>query len=276
MQPHTLENTTHNTSAPTACSRMRMQPHTPPPIEVRHLTVAYHGAVALDDVSVSFPARAVTAIIGPNGAGKTTLLHTIMGLQPHQAGTIALFGQPVRRARRRVAYVPQREAVDWQFPVTVRDVALMGRYAASPPGRRPTAADRALAADALAQVGMTDYADRQIGTLSGGQQQRVFLARALAQRAEVLLLDEPFAGIDAASQETIYQLLATLKDAGQTVLLSTHDLISVRAHCDYLLCLNRRVVAFGPARATFRLDVLERAYGGRLFHLHEGEGVLLP
>src|SRR2546423_1948301 len=151
MQPHTPENTSRNRSAATPCIRTVMQsPTPPPPIEVRHLTVAYHRAVALEDVSVSFPARAVTAIIGPNGAGKTTLLHTIMGLQPHQAGTIALFGQPVRRARRRVAYVPQRAAVDWHFPVTVRDVALMGRYAASPPGRfpggRPTAADRALAA----------------------------------------------------------------------------------------------------------------------------------
>ncbi|HET8632243.1 MAG TPA: metal ABC transporter ATP-binding protein [Thermomicrobiales bacterium] len=248
----------------------------PPAIEVRRLTVAYHRAVALDDVSVAFPPRAVTAIVGPNGAGKTTLLQAIVGLLPLQGGDRTVFGQPIRRARRRVAYVPQREAVDWHFPVTVRDVVLMGRYAAAPLRRRPSAADRAIAAAALDQVGLAAYAGRQIGTLSGGQQQRVFIARALAQQADALLLDEPFAGIDAASQETIFGLLAGLRDAGQTVLLSTHDLMSVRAHCDYLLCLNRRVIAFGPARATFRLDVLEQTYGGRLFHLHEGEGVILP
>jgi manganese/zinc/iron transport system ATP- binding protein len=244
-------------------------------IEIRDLTVEYRRAVALEGVTVAVPAGAVTAIIGPNGAGKTTLLHALMGLLPARGGTVAFFGQPLRRARRRLAFVPQREAVDWHFPVTVRDVVLMGRYPATPPGRRPTAGDRALAAEALAHVGMTAFADRQIGELSGGQQQRVFVGRALAQGADLLILDEPFTGIDAASQETIYRLLEELKGAGRTVLLSTHDLMSVRAHCDYLLCLNRRLIAFGPARTTFRMDVLERTYGGRLLHLHEGEGMLL-
>jgi manganese/zinc/iron transport system ATP- binding protein len=245
-------------------------------IEVRDLTVEYGGAVALDGVTVAFPGGAVAAIIGPNGAGKTTLLHAMMGLLPYGRGTVAFFGQPLRAARRRIAFVPQREAVDWHFPVTVRDVALMGRYPATPLGRRPTDEDRAIAAGALEQVGMAACADRQIGELSGGQQQRVFIARALAQRADALLLDEPFAGIDAASQEAIYGLLDELKAEGRTVILSTHDLSSVRAHCDYLLCLNRGVVAFGPAATTFRMDVLERTYGGRLLHLHAGEGVLLP
>lgn len=234
------------------------------------------GRVLFADVSFRVGEGAKVALVGPNGAGKTTLLQAIVGLLPLQGGDRTVFGQPIRRARRRVAYVPQREAVDWHFPVTVRDVVLMGRYAAAPLRRRPSAADRAIAAAALDQVGLAAYAGRQIGTLSGGQQQRVFIARALAQQADALLLDEPFAGIDAASQETIFGLLAGLRDAGQTVLLSTHDLMSVRAHCDYLLCLNRRVIAFGPARATFRLDVLEQTYGGRLFHLHEGEGVILP
>jgi manganese/zinc/iron transport system ATP- binding protein len=218
----------------------------------------------------------VTGIIGPNGAGKTTLLHAIMGMQPFQRGTITVFGQPMRQARRRVAFVPQREAVDWHFPVTVSDVVLMGRASARGFGRRATAADHAIVCEALTHVGMTDYAHRQIGTLSGGQQQRVFIARALAQQADMLILDEPFTGIDAASQETIFHLLATLREAGKTVLLSTHDLTSIRAHTEYLLCLNRRVIAFGPAATTFQMDVLERTYGGRLFHLHDGAGVLVP
>jgi manganese/zinc/iron transport system ATP- binding protein len=249
-------------------------------IAVHELTVAYGGACALDGITVDIPAGAVTAIIGPNGAGKTTLLHALMGMQRAQAGSVAFFGESLRAARRRIAFVPQREAVDWHFPVTVRDVVLMGRYPATSIGRRPTAADRAIAAEALAQVGMESFAGRQIGALSGGQQQRVFIARALAQQADLLILDEPFTGIDAASQETIYGLLTEFKAAGRSILLSTHDLMSVRAHCDYLLCLNRRVVAFGPAEATFRLDVLERTYGGRLFHLHpnetsSAEGILL-
>jgi ABC-type Mn2+/Zn2+ transport system ATPase subunit len=245
-------------------------------IEVRDVTVAYHRAAAIEGISVGFPACAVTGIIGPNGAGKTTLLHTIMGMQPHQRGSVTLFGTTIRQARRRIAYVPQREAVDWQFPVTVRDVVLMGRYAAIGFGRRPTAADGTCVHDALARVGMAEFAARQIGTLSGGQQQRVFLARALAQEAELLILDEPFAGIDAASQETIFHLLGDFRDSGGTVLLSTHDLTSIRSHCDYLLCLNRTVIAFGPVETTFRLDVLERTYGGRLFHLHGTEAVMLP
>ncbi len=251
-----------------------------PALDIRGLTVSYRGTLALDAVTVAVPRGAVTAIIGPNGAGKTTLLHAIMGMLPTQAGTVSFFGETLRAARRRLAFVPQREAVDWHFPVTVRDVVLMGRYRATAIGRRPTATDRAIAAEALDQVGMTAFGDRQIGTLSGGQQQRVFIARALAQQADLLILDEPFTGIDAASQETIYGLLDSAKGAGSTVLLSTHDLMSVRAHCGNLLCLNKQVVAFGPASTTFRLDVLERTYGGRLFHLHDntlpdGEGILL-
>src|SRR3954470_22116580 len=220
-------------------------------IDVRNVTVAYHRAIALEAVSVAFPAGAVTGIIGPNGAGKTTLLHAIMGMQPFQHGTIAVFGQPIRQERRRVAFVPQREAVDWHFPVTVADVVLMGRACALRFGRRATEADRAIVHASLDYVGMTEYAHRQIGTLSGGQQQRVFIARALAQQADMLVLDEPFTGIDAASQETIFDLLAALREEGKTVLLSTHDLTSIRAHTDALLCLNRRVVAFGPAETTF-------------------------
>jgi manganese/zinc/iron transport system ATP- binding protein len=252
-----------------------MARNAPNAIDVRDVTVAYHRAVALDTVTVTFPAGVVTGIIGPNGAGKTTLLHAIMGMQPFQHGTITIFGQPIRQARRRVAFVPQREAVDWHFPVTVADVVLMGRAGTLRFGRRATEADRAIVHASLGHVGMTDYAQRQIGTLSGGQQQRVFIARALAQQAEMLILDEPFTGIDAASQETIFHLLGTLREAGKTVLLSTHDLTSIRAHTDYLLCLNRRVIAFGPAETTFRMDVLERTYGGRLFHLHDGAGVLV-
>ncbi len=246
-----------------------------PTIAIRDLRVEYHRVPAIEAVTVAFAAGAVTAIIGPNGAGKTTLLHAIMGLVPHQGGEVTFFGLPLAQARKRIAFVPQREAVDWHFPVTVGDVVLMGRYPATRLGRRPTTADRDIAAEALAHVGMAAFANRQIGMLSGGQQQRVFIARALAQQAEVLLLDEPFSGIDAASQETIYGLLDELKAAGRTIVLSTHDLLSVRAHCDDVLCLNRRVVAFGPSATTFHMDVLERTYGGRLFHLHDSEGRLL-
>ncbi len=246
-----------------------------PPLDVRHLTVAYHGVIALDDVSVAIPPHAVTGIVGPNGAGKTTFLHAVMGLLPYQGGEIAVWGDTVGQARRRIAYVPQREVVDWAFPITVEEVVMMGRYTPQRIARKPNAADRDAARSALAQVGMEAFARRQIGTLSGGQQQRVFIARALAQQAALLILDEPFTGIDAASQETIFHLLTDLRTEGRTVLLSTHDLSSIRTHCDYVLCLNRRVIAFGPAATTFRIEVLERTYGGRLFHLHGDEGMIL-
>lgn len=246
-----------------------------PAVGLRDLTVVYRDVVALERVTVEVAAGKVTGIIGPNGAGKTTLLRAIAGLQETASGTIRIFGQPVRSSRDRFAYVPQREAVDWHFPVRVIDVVRMGRFAQTRLGRRLKQSDREIAAMALADVGLGDLAHRQIGELSGGQQQRVFIARALAQQADLLILDEPFSGIDAASQESIYQLLHRLKESGKSVLLSTHDLTTARYHCDEAIFLNRQLITAGPVEETFNLETLEQTYGGRLLHLHGEHGVLI-
>ncbi|HLI50750.1 MAG TPA: metal ABC transporter ATP-binding protein [Thermomicrobiaceae bacterium] len=243
-------------------------------VSLRDLTVVYRDVMALEQVTVDVASGAVTGIIGPNGAGKTTLLKTVAGLHPTAGGTIRIFGGPVGASRERFAYVPQREAVDWQFPVRVIDVVRMGRFARTRVGRLRRE-DREIASAALNDVGMADLSSRQIGELSGGQQQRVFIARALAQQADLLILDEPFAGIDAASQESIYQLLHRLKGLGKTVLLSTHDLTTARYHCDDAIFLNRRLIAAGPVEETFSLETLEQTYGGRLLHLHGDHGVLV-
>lgn len=246
-----------------------------PAIALRDLTVVYRDVVALERVSVDVAAGQVTGIIGPNGAGKTTLLRAIVGLEKPASGSISIFGQPLRASRGSFAYVPQREAIDWHFPVPVIDVVRMGRFAQARFGRRLQRADREIAAEALDDVGMSNFANRQIGELSGGQQQRVFIARALAQQAKLLILDEPFSGIDAASQESIYQLLHRLKATGMSVLLSTHDLTTARYHCNEAIFLNRCLIAAGPVESTFTLETLEQTYGGRLLHLHGEHGVLI-
>jgi manganese/zinc/iron transport system ATP- binding protein len=235
-----------------------------PALEVHDLTVSYHRRPVLWNVDLAVPQGKLVGIIGPNGAGKSTLIKAVMGLLPLSSGWVQVLGQPVARMRQRVAYVPQRESVDWTFPVTVMDVVLMGRYGAVPWYRRIGRRDRDRARAALDKVGMGNYAGRQISNLSGGQQQRVFLARALVQDSDIYLMDEPFTGVDAATESAIVKLLQDLRAAGKTVLVVNHDLQTAEAYFDMLILLNMRLVAFGPTKDVFTPELLQKTYGGRL------------
>jgi manganese/zinc/iron transport system ATP- binding protein len=237
---------------------------TEPALEVHDLTVSYHRRPVLWNVDLAIPAGKLVGVLGPNGAGKSTLIKAVMGLLPLSSGWVQVFGKPVESQRRLIGYVPQRESVDWTFPVTAMDVVLMGRYGAVPWWRRVSRRDRDAARSALEKVGMLPYANRQISNLSGGQQQRVFLARALAQESDIYLMDEPFAGVDAATESAIVKLLQELRAAGKTVLVVNHDLQTAREYFDMLILLNMRLVAFGPTEEVFTPDLLQKTYGGRL------------
>lgn len=239
--------------------------HNPcPPVEVHDLTVAYDQKPVLWDIDFELPEGKMTAIVGPNGAGKSTLIKAAMGLITSSSGYTLIYGKPLDKQRRNVAYVPQRESVDWNFPINVMDVVLMGRYPHLRLFQRPSQADRELADEALNQVGMHQYAKRQISQLSGGQQQRVFLARALVQDAGIYLLDEPFAGVDVATEKVIFKKLQDLRSQSKTVVVIHHDLQSVRDNFDWVMMLNLRMIAFGPVDSTFTDDNLQKTYGGRL------------
>lgn len=239
------------------------------PLEVHDLTVAYQKKPVLWGIDLQVPAGKLVGIVGPNGAGKSTLIKAAMGLVPATGGWVKAFGQPIRNQLTRVGYVPQRESVDWDFPVSVMDVVLMGRYGRLGLFRRPSAADRDVARACLEKVRMLPFADRQIANLSGGQQQRVFLARALAQESDLYFMDEPFAGVDAATEAAIITLLHELRSRGKTILVVHHDLPTARNYFDMLLLLNMRVVAFGPTEAVFTYELLQKTYGGRLTILSE-------
>ena len=245
------------------------KPETPVPLEIHDLTVAYHKRPVLWGVDVEVPAGQLVGVIGPNGAGKSTLIKAAMGLLPVSSGWVKVFGRPVKDNLRRVGYVPQRESVDWDFPVSVMDVVLMGRYGHLGLFKRPRKEDREVARECLEKVKMVPYADRQISNLSGGQQQRVFLARALAQESDLYFMDEPFAGVDAATEAAIVTILQELKDQGKTLLVVHHDLPTAKTYFDSLLLLNMRVVAFGPTEEVFNYDLLQSTYGGRLTILSE-------
>ena len=245
------------------------KPGTPVPLEIHDLTVAYHKRPVLWGVDVEVPAGQLVGVIGPNGAGKSTLIKAAMGLLPVSSGWVKVFGQPVKDNLRRVGYVPQRESVDWDFPVSVMDVVLMGRYGHLGLFKRPRKEDREVARECLEKVKMLPYADRQISNLSGGQQQRVFLARALAQESDLYFMDEPFAGVDAATEAAIVTILQELKDQGKTLLVVHHDLPTAKTYFDSLLLLNMRVVAFGPTEEVFTHELLQSTYGGRLTILSE-------
>ena len=237
------------------------------------VTVTYrNGLTALTDASFQIPTGTITALVGVNGAGKSTLFKAIMGFVPVARGTIRLLGLPVREALRQnlVAYVPQAEEVDWSFPVLVEDVVMMGRYGHMGFLRHPSAQDRAKVDQALARVGLTDLRHRQIGELSGGQKKRVFLARALAQEGRIILLDEPFTGVDVKTEEQIIALLRTLRDEGHVMLVSTHNLGSVPDFCDRTVLVKGTVLAYGPTETTFTRENLERAFGGVLRHFTLG------
>ena len=234
------------------------------PLAVRGLTVSYGQTPAIFSVDLTVRAGAMTTIVGPNGAGKSTLLKAALQVVKPLAGTVSVFGKPLAQMRDRIAYVPQRASVDWDFPTRVIDVVLMGMYGQLGLLGRVRAQHRARALDALTRVGMTDFATRQIGQLSGGQQQRVFLARALAQDADIYVLDEPFAGVDAATEKAIIAVLKDLRDAGRTVLAVHHDLVTVPDYFDDVVLLNTQVIAAGPVAEVFTEANLQAAYGGRL------------
>jgi manganese/zinc/iron transport system ATP- binding protein len=241
----------------------------PPPLEIHDLTVAYHKKPVLWGIDLAVPVGRLVGIVGPNGAGKSTLIKAAMGLLPLSSGWVKVFGEPAHKNLRRVGYVPQRESVDWDFPVCVMDVVLMGRYGHLGLVRRPARRDREIARECLDKVRMLPYANRQISNLSGGQQQRVFLARALAQESDLYFMDEPFAGVDAATESAIIALLHELKNRGKTLLVVHHDLPTARNYFDMLLLLNMRVVAFGPTEDVFTYELLQKTYGGRLTILSE-------
>lgn len=229
-------------------------------LSVAHMTVRYGSTVVLDDINFGVPPRSVVGIIGPNGAGKTSLLKAILGLIG-STGSVKIGDRPVARRSGSIAYVPQVNSVNWRFPATVLDVVLMGRVGRVGWLRRPGAHDRELAYEALCQVSMQDFAGRGIAALSGGQQQRVFLARALAQEPDLLLLDEPVSGVDLPTQEQILLLFEQLAADGRTLLVTTHHLQHLEAHFDLLLCLNHRAVAFGPPKAVLTADVVAGTFG---------------
>ena len=240
-----------------------------PPLEIHDLTVAYQRKPVLWGIDLTVPGGNLIGIVGPNGAGKTTLIKAILGLVPVSSGWVKVFGQPINKTLRRLGYMPQRESVDWDFPVNVMDVVLMGRYGRLGLGRRPTKADREIARNCLEKVHMLPFANRQISNLSGGQQQRVFLARALAQESDLYLMDEPFAGVDAATESAIITLLRELRNRGKTVLVVHHDLPTAREYFDMLILLNMRLIAFGRTDEVFQHDLLQQTYGGRLTILSE-------
>ena len=242
-------------------------------LELRDVTVRRGPAVILDRITASVPRGALVAVVGPNGAGKSTLFRAIAGLLPIQAGTVTLRGAGPRTSRC-LAYVPQREEVDWKFPVTVLDVVLMGRYPALGWLRRPGRADRELALHCLARMGMEALSTRPISELSGGQQQRVFLARALAQSPCVLLLDEPFAGVDVTSQEVAVQALRDLGRDGVTSLVSTHDISMAASKFDAVALLNRRLVAYGPPGQALNTASLASTFGASVLIYREGQGMI--
>ncbi len=238
-------------------------------LEVRDLAAGYDARWAIEEVSIDVPAGRLVGVIGPNGSGKSTLLRAILGLVPRRRGTVRLDGNPLDK--RRVAYVPQRELVDWSFPISAGQVVTMGRYPTIGPIAGPRREDRVAVDAALARVGMSALADRQIGALSGGQQQRVFLARALVQEAPILMLDEPMTGVDVATEETISTLMRELRDAGTTVIYATHDLETAADISDLLCFVNGRVVAFGPPAETFTPHTLHETFGGELMIVDAGD-----
>jgi manganese/zinc/iron transport system ATP- binding protein len=234
-----------------------------PAIAVHDLTLAYQDKAVLWDIDIEIPQGVLVAIVGPNGAGKTTLLKAILGLLKPASGQVQVMGLPYKQQRHVVGYVPQRTSVDWDFPTTVRDVVMMGRYGQMGWFGRPSADDKSRVDAALEQVNMTEFADRHISALSGGQQQRVFLARALVQDAMIYLMDEPFVGVDVATEKAIVSVLQDLRKAGKTLLVVHHDLQTLTSYFDWALLLNVRQIAVGPVQEVITDENLRAAYGGR-------------
>ena len=243
-------------------------------IEVSHLHVSYYGNEVVKDVSFSFNRGNIIGIIGPNGAGKSTLMKAILGLISKDKGEVSFHGKPIKQVRKKIAYVPQRNNIDWDFPIIVRDTVLLGTYPGLKIFQRPGKKEKKLAQTCLRQVGMEEFSARQIGELSGGQQQRVFLARALAQGAEYFFLDEPFVGIDAASEKTIINILKDLRDAGKTVFVVHHDLSTIEDYFDELVLINKELIESGPVQKVFKPELMNKAYMIDLPNFHKiGAGI---
>ncbi|MGM0751185.1 MAG: metal ABC transporter ATP-binding protein [Bacillota bacterium] len=245
-------------------------------VDIKGLTVAYHRKPVLMDVEFSVPKGKLIGIVGPNGAGKSTLIKAILGLIPRSSGDIKIFEKAYSPKSKLVGYVPQRGSVDWDFPTNALDVVLMGRYGHLGWFKRPSKKDIRFAMECLDKVGMTQFSSRQISQLSGGQQQRVFLARALAQEAEVYFMDEPFVGVDAATEKAIISLLNELKEQGKTVLVVHHDLQTVTEYFDWTLLLNRKTIAYGPTKDVFSVENLQLTYGGKLSFLEKDQMLIHP
>lgn len=244
-------------------------------ILIESVRVSYNTTPVLIGIDLRIDPGLAVGILGPNGAGKSTLFKAILGLVPVDRGRISIHGEAIDRRRAWIAYVPQKESIDWDYPITVGEVALMGRYPHLRLARRPGSKDRQIAQKALESVGIEHLADRQIGQLSGGQQQRVFLARALAQEAPILLLDEPFAGVDASTEETVMELIKQLKEEGRTVVVVSHDLGKASQNFDRLALINQRLVAYGPVEQVFIPELLNQAYGGRLTMLSAADQMMV-
>lgn len=235
-----------------------------PILEIHDLTVSYDQNPVLWNVDLSLPAGNLIGILGPNGAGKSTLIKAIMGLISPTSGYVKVFDKPLNDVRARISYVPQRESVDWNFPASVLDVVLMGTYGKLGLFRRPGKKEKEIAMKSLEQVGMSGFVSRQISELSGGQQQRVFIARALAQQADLYLMDEPFAGVDMATETAIFQLLKEMTEAGKTIIVVHHDIHSAMNFFDWLIMLNLHLVASGPKELVMNEEMLRKTYGGKL------------
>ncbi|WP_278239290.1 metal ABC transporter ATP-binding protein [Jeotgalibacillus sp. ET6] len=233
-------------------------------LSVKNLSSAYQKKVVLDSLTFSIEEGTLTGVVGPNGAGKSTMIKAILGLQPRMTGSIEFFNGKEKKLTNRLGYVPQRGAVDWDFPTNVLDVVTMGLYGQIGWFHYPGKKHRKLAIEALEKVNMAEYANRQISQLSGGQQQRVFLARALVQDADLYFMDEPFAGVDAKTEKTIISVLKELKSKGKTVLVVHHDLQTVPAYFDHVLLLNKQLIAYGPTEETFTKTSLKKTYGGEI------------
>lgn len=245
-------------------------PHTPHRLDIQNISIAYGEKTILEDVSFDVPHGARVAVVGPNGAGKSTLFKGLVGILPLQGGRILIHGLPLGDHKDCVAYVPQRGEVDWRFPVTVRDVVMMGRYSAQGWLRRPSKSDQDAVQQGLSEMGIADLAERSISDLSGGQQQRVFLARAIAQNPHILLMDEPFTGVDVTTQEATLRLLDTLRERQVTTIISTHDLNLAASRFDLVLLLNKGLIAYGKPQDVLKQENLAKAFGSALLVTENG------
>ncbi|NHN30063.1 metal ABC transporter ATP-binding protein [Paenibacillus agricola] len=245
------------------------------PLTITNMSVAYQKKPVLRNITFEAPEGKLIGIVGPNGAGKSTLIKAALGLIPSLTGDVSIYGRPYSEQRNLVGYVPQRESVDWDFPTSALDVVIMGRYGHLGWFKRPGSAEKKIAMECLEKVGMADLANRQISQLSGGQQQRIFLARALAQDAQLYFMDEPFVGVDAATEKAIITLLNELKMLKKTVLVVHHDLATVKEYFDWVMLLNLQIIAYGPTEQTFTTEKLQETYGGRLTMLQQDDKSLI-